>query len=521
MKMRLIVGLFGAVALAAGSTAAHAIMMVDARDGNPKMGARSVTYAKETLLKSSADPQVSVITEVDDATYYNIQRMHHASGPAEVEGAASSEYYVSFVLNNMVFRTALTDESLTVYDGGADDDDDVLNDNNAISGTTFTRHAGGLVGDDSVVFKLTEMGVHPKNWLSLAAEYAISASGGGITRTVTNVTLSTANVPGIKPIGTHSLPSAVKASPALREAIDASDSDQLARASHEFMSFSTTRDPDDRLSASVGSISLAVVGAGDDDDDKRFRDAQTTNAELSGGNAGVVATLLDITVAHEDDDGDLTNTVTFSGDFSFAKAAGFADTLSTSGCSDITEVRKPDEADPEILTDEVVAQSADEFDDGSVFLCVEVDGETAMTDTDYYMVTTKYKGRAMAAYPPAGGTHNLARIRRDGYSAAIPYLTTHEAYNQRVVIVNRWRETMYAFTTFAHEVGVEVTDGAMASGTLPTGTTVLRVDDIVTIDGASRASAILTVVAPESYIDAAVQQVNLEDRGVDTVYLNP
>ena len=228
-----------------------------------------------------------------------------------------------------------------------------------------------------------------------------------------------------------------------------------------------------------------------------------------------MATLVEIAGAHEDGD-DKNNSVTFSGDFSFAKKAGF----SADACKSIDEIRKPDADDPDTLTDEIIPTSAGEFEVTEQRLCIEVDGETSIPNTDEYQVTTKYKGLAMAAFPPTGTTHTLAKIERDGYEANIPYLTTHSAYNQRIVIVNRWRETQYSFSNFESEDGVEVLEGMDAEGTLLEGTNVLRVRDIVTIEGGTRASGTLNVVAPSREIDAAVQQVNLESRSVDTVYLD-
>ena len=288
MKMKSIVGLFGAAALAAGSTAAHAIKMVDAADGDPADGARSVTYAKETLLKSAGE-----VTEVDDVTYYNIMRDHFVSGPADVEGALASDYYVSYVLNGMVFRTSLENTSLDGFEGDEDPDSPGSTTDN---GAGFARHSGGAAGSDSVVFKLNQGNVTPKNWLVLTAQFAIAEAGsGGITRTISNTTLPT-NVPGIKTTATHALPSAVKAVPALQETIEAATSVPDATAKHEFMSFSTSDDPTDLLAVSVGTIHLGVVGGGDGsaasvaDPMKQYRDAQSVGSarcsRRKGGYAG-------------------------------------------------------------------------------------------------------------------------------------------------------------------------------------------------------------------------------------------
>ena len=344
MKMKSIVGLLGALALAAGSTAAQAIKMVDATGGDPAEGARSVTYAKETLSKAA-----SRVTEVDDVTYYNIVRDHFISGPADVEGANGSDYYISYVLGGMVFQEALDNDSLTVLMGG----------DTEAAQATFTRHSGGAIGESTVVFKLATGDVAPKNWLQLMAKVSVGEAGiGGIARTVTNTTLP-ANLPGIKTTATHTLPSAVKALPALKETVDAARSVPPARAHYEFMSFSTTNDPADDLAVSVGTIQVGFAGGADAT--KQYRNALSIEPLDQVENTSRVDALIEITGAHEADDGDLNNSVTFAGDFSFAKAAGF--TTDGTGCTSITEVRKPDENDPEALTDEIVPQSAGEFED--------------------------------------------------------------------------------------------------------------------------------------------------------------
>ena len=85
--------------------------------------------------------------------------------------------------------------------------------------------------------------------------------------------------------------------------------------------------------------------------------------------------------------------------------------------------------------------------------------------------------------------------------------------------MNRGRPTTYTFGEFQAEGGVTADAGALASGALPTGQTVLRSTGIVEVAGSSRASATLSVVAEPRHISAAVQQVNLGDGSVDTVYV--
>ena len=163
------------------------------------------------------------------------------------------------------------------------------------------------------------------------------------------------------------------------------------------------------------------------------------------------------------------------------------------------------------------AQPAALFETTQV-LCVHVDGETPIPVTDTYKVTTQYAGVDAAAFPPLGGTHELASIVHDGTVYRLPYLTIYDGYNQRFSIVNRGGPTTYAFTGLVSAEGF-VTPGPRSLGHLPTGQTILRTADVVSITGGSRAAGNLTIVADPGTLSAALQQVNLVTRTVDTVYL--
>ena len=77
--MKQFIRLCVAAAFAVGSMGAHAIMLVDGRSADPGTDAAkaSVTYAKETLLKTETK-------EVNDTTYYDIERRHYVSGPTTI-----------------------------------------------------------------------------------------------------------------------------------------------------------------------------------------------------------------------------------------------------------------------------------------------------------------------------------------------------------------------------------------------------------------------------------------------------
>ena len=58
-------------------------------------------------------------------------------------------------------------------------------------------------------------------------------------------------------------------------------------------------------------------------------------------------------------------------------------------------------------------------------------------DTDAYTAMGSYKALTSAASGPTGVERMLGEINRDGTTAHIPYLTTYEGYNQRIVLSNR------------------------------------------------------------------------------------
>ena len=208
------------------------------------------------------------------------------------------------------------------------------------------------------------------------------------------------------------------------------------------------------------------------------------------------------------------NGVTFSGNFTFEAVSKV-----TLGCAG-GDIRKPTEEDEDVYTDESKPQRVSLFSTANS-LCIHVDGVNEIPETTPYEVMTEYAGLDDAAFPPEGGLHGLAKIVHDGTTYYIPYMTTYAAYNQRFSIVNRGPETIYAFKALQtpDSDGSSVADGAMASGTLPKGQTILRTSDIVTITDGNRASGNLTIVADPADVSAAVQQVEKTSGTVDTIYL--
>ena len=120
--------------------------------------------------------------------------------------------------------------------------------------------------------------------------------------------------------------------------------------------------------------------------------------------------------------------------------------------------------------------------------------------------------------PAAVAATTIGSIERNGTTVRLPYLTTFEGYNQRLIIVNRSGVEADYELTFTTEAGTEATPGHMAEGKVAAGSTlVIPIGNAVTMTGRSRTSATLAVVAPNHLVDVATTVVNIEDGSTDTI----
>ena len=212
-------------------------------------------------------------------------------------------------------------------------------------------------------------------------------------------------------------------------------------------------------------------------------------------------------------------TITYKGDFS-GEEDGL--TYSLYNGMDCGTAETPATAVPASVNDDETEMTPDAQPDGTGsvmhYLCVTVGADsTAVLPNTAFTATVKYTAVADAAFPRMEMTETVGSIGRNGTSYHIPYLTTHEAYRQRVVIVNRGAATTYSFGNFQSDDDAMPEPGGMAMGDLPMGQKVLRSTDIVS--GVTRAAATLSIVASRDNISAAIQQVTLGNAVVDTVYL--
>ena len=225
--------------------------------------------------------------------------------------------------------------------------------------------------------------------------------------------------------------------------------------------------------------------------------------------------------------GDTTNgaiTVTFKGDFSnhkFMVHDGMnceATALTTAALNkDKDELMVTLNNDDGVTTDTATDPQTKKV--VMLALCMMVDEKNTMPipNTDY-MATVKYTKLASAMFPRADQTVTIGSIGRTGTTVHIPYLTTYEGYNQRIVLSNRGSAEAKYMIMFRPEMGIMATAGDKAEGMLaPMSTMVLRAMDVVTLEGGSRTAATVTVVADPKMIDVTSVIVNKESRDTDTV----
>ena len=156
------------------------------------------------------------------------------------------------------------------------------------------------------------------------------------------------------------------------------------------------------------------------------------------------------------------------------------------------------------------------------YLCVTVSDDNTMRITDApFTATVKYTAVADAAFPRMEMTEEIGMIDRNGTTVHIPYMTTFDGYNQRILLSNRSStEAPYEFS-FRPEMGVTATPTDMAKGMLMGNSTVTyRAADLVMLEGGSRTAATIDVVARPVDIDVTSVTVNKESRDTDTVVHN-
>ena len=112
-----------------------------------------------------------------------------------------------------------------------------------------------------------------------------------------------------------------------------------------------------------------------------------------------------------------------------------------------------------------------------------------------YDVTPTYMETGeMQAMTPTGTATPIGSIRRDGTTVRLPYLTTNDLYNQRLVVVNRGSKDVHYSMSFTEEEDVTATSMLADDAMLTRMTTsVMKMRDIVMIEGGTRTAGTLII----------------------------
>jgi hypothetical protein len=300
----------------------------------------------------------------------------------------------------------------------------------------------------------------------------------------------------------RNFPAAIMTAPALRESAETQMTPGLsatANVLHDFMQFHPvlTRTGSSEKVAKLGYIMSSVSG--------KAAAAEATPDELKmqlydAMDGMKVSMLSDITNGAE-------GVITVMGDFSFVERATLR-----SGCTTTGDDRMDTDARDSVTTYSTEKVEAMVGDGTKKYLCLYVDGETEIPEGGYE-ATIAYAKKTDDVYamaPMSKGPYSLGAIGRDGTTVHIPYLTTVEGKNHRIVMSNRSTAAANYSFSFRSETGTMANRGMAAQGTLAGGATVvMNVRDVVVIEGNSRRTAAsVTFVADPKYIDVSTTLTN-------------
>ena len=476
---------------------AHAVINLDAtgRTGSP-IG--TVTFSRETLAALPAVDRYHPLM-VDTAGELGACAAHTSTATSTslavrvgfgMRLAVGQTRYVRLDLTNMRFRTAITssfNDVCLITTGGGDHDRAV--------------EAGGQVGDAHVIFAITRTGTAgtdsdaEPNWpIYFAVHDLLEIKPGATTG---DFTYSAYADVGTAVGGNNSLKrttkTGVSVKTSVRTQVMAGSSPAVAdvAVNPRFTNFVGGG------SRPLGSVTVTLT--------------KSHLKSVMGG--GTVATLGDVRRSG-------TITLTAAGGLEFG-------TFSMHPNADCTGTAVPVAVSAK---GETKGQGTVSVAEGTRTLCVAqrmVDHDMDNTTDPVAQEIPETSIAAAVSYTRNTAAHNapagvdamtIGSIERNGTTVRLPFLTTFENYNNRIVIVNRGNVPADYELMFTTEDAVTATPGHMAEGTVPANATmVIKVADAVTLEGGTRTSATLAVVAPETLVDVATTIVNKMDQSTDTV----
>ena len=470
-----------------------------------------VTYAAETLISTGK-------IDVEDVDYYLLGGQGDERNIVVEPGVALAQHtdrmLVTFTLEGLVFSGDLTDSDLTV-------------ENTTTSPTGFQAQliSQGDEGDSVVLYSLTGQTFTDADEITLVTRgFAISGTTGSITMKAKNVNLAEIFPdPSESAIHTHekTLYDAISLKKALAVVTDPEDpmdprGDRIATVRSEYEMFeSTTASALDVLYAQLGNVMVDTVDG----------------LRLANADANDVDDLSDILSDPADAE---ENSIAFMGDFSFASKVHVDASADCDGDAPLNEnLLQMDDDDNVMDTTSAVMLSAFATMEG-LNLCITVDPESkgyaGIPDTGHYMAVYTLEGIGEAVHEPERMPDALRRIRRDGTTVHIPFLTTYMGYNQRIVLSNRGTRDANFRIMFRPEDAVTATpkmgDPDVAEcdtdvyycDMLEGGQTLtLRATNVVELVDGARTAATVMVEARDTNIDVSSVIVNTVSQDTDTV----
>ena len=464
-----------------GTNAAKAVIDLDTDMGG-------LVFAKETLLTART---IDGVGDNKDKTYFEVNGATDAldvTTVSKIGWTQNSSVRVTYELTGMVFSSQISAEDLTGAPGiGA-----------------VTKLGGGDPGESTVTFGVGTTAVSSGIIVTLdlgSGDDAIGLWVGGSGMGSGSVKVSIENV-------TFDVEHTAHRKDAIKTESGFKETDNpmtvTAEVKEGFRKFSGMGSSTDNLTATIGTFMVAVDG-----DTVKQSD-------------GMVVTSLDEVVDSTSD-----KDITFGGDFSFVKMASLRETNCATTDGEVALMLDKDDDDnvTGVAGITVLQLIGTPTNPAVKYLCITVGGEEdalPITNTTY-TITTMYDGITGAAFGPSGGTYELGSIKRNGTTVYIPFLSSFDGYNNRLVLVNRGAPTPYVIT-FTTEADVMAMPGMGAKGTLASGTTVMSLrpdadgnNDLVMITGGTRTAATFTAEASPGTIDVATTLVNTSNGSTDTV----
>ena len=468
----------GSAALLATNTAS-AVINIDTGAG--------VMVAKETLLDSAVTTPSGTTTKYYDLAESSTGGEYDLMVKQGV-GFGSGTIYLRIELMNMVFNS----DTGTITPTNANTD-----------GSALALVSGGTEGDNSVVISIAgDPQATGNDVLTIPAESisVLPDAAGSVKATWHRESLDAAL--GTSAMRTVMADDVVKVVDGLEE--KGTSSGSMSDVASGFSMF-VAGDDNSATDAQIGYVRIRAA------DNVMHRAATAVR-----GPGSFVAEATDAV------------TVTFKGDFA-NHTFTVRPMMDCTGTVTSTATLNKDKNELAVSLENAAGTAADDTEDEEatpqtkkvvmLALCMEVaEDNTKPIPNTAYTAAVKYTKLANAMFPRADQTVTVGSIGRTGTTVQIPYLTTYEGYNQRLVLSNRGSAEAEYMIKFRPEAGVMATAGDAAEGMLPPGsTTILKATDVVELTGGSRTAATVTVVADSSMIDVSSVIVNRESRDTDTV----